>query len=62
MFTTYVIIKQKQFVLDIDAYFQGALDKEDVTKSFETAHSKIQELFESSITEKTRELMKPVKP
>lgn len=54
------LIKRKQFVLDIDAYVHGALTKDDIVNSLETAHEKIQELFESSITDATRKLMKPV--
>lgn len=52
-------IKRRQFVLDIDSYFTGALTQEDVARCVGTAHEKIQELFEESITEKTRALMKP---
>lgn len=54
------LIKRKQFVLDIDAYVQGALTQQDVEESIEVAHEKIQELFESSITDRTRDLMQPV--
>lgn len=52
-------IKRRQFVLDIDSYFTGALTQEDVARSVDVAHEKIQALFEESITDKTRELMKP---
>jgi len=56
------LIKRKQFVLDIDAYVQGALTRQDVTGSIELAHQKIQDLFEASITETTRQLMQPAAP
>lgn len=52
-------IKRKQFVLDIDSFFTGALTKEDVIRCVNTAHEKIQALFEESISEKTRSLMEP---
>ena len=55
------LIKRKQFILDIDAYVQGALTKEDVLESTYTAHEKIQELFESSIHDSTRQLMKLIR-
>lgn len=52
-------IKRKQFVLDIDSFFSGALTQADVTHCIEDAHEKIQVLFEESITDKTRALMGP---
>ena len=52
-------IKRKQFVLDIDSFFIGALTKEEVTRCVNTAHDKIQALFEESISGKTRSLMGP---
>ncbi|MEW6312957.1 MAG: TIGR04255 family protein [Pseudomonadota bacterium] len=52
-------IKRRQFVLDIDSYFTGALTQEDVARCVNAAHEKIQALFEESITDKTRALMKP---
>lgn len=53
-------IRRRQFVLDIDSYFTGALTQEDVAHCVDNAHEKIQALFEESITENTRSLMKPV--
>lgn len=53
-------IKRREFVLDIDSSFTGALTQEDVLRCISTAHEKIQALFEESITGKTRALMKPV--
>lgn len=54
-------IKRRQFVLDIDSFFIGALTKDDVTRCVNAAHEKIQVLFEESVTEKTRSLMEPAK-
>lgn len=56
------LIKRKQFILDIDAYVQGALTKKDVEDSLVFAHTKIQELFESSISDVTRKKMQLVTP
>ncbi|CAG1005987.1 hypothetical protein MTYP_03313 [Methylophilaceae bacterium] len=53
-------IKRKQFVLDIDSFFSGALTQDEVAHCVEAAHEKIQALFEESITERTRALMVPV--
>lgn len=55
------VIRRKQFVLDIDSYFYGAFDLTDVLECINNSHEKIQEIFEKSITDKTRSLMKPVK-
>ncbi|KPK51728.1 MAG: hypothetical protein AMS22_10420 [Thiotrichales bacterium SG8_50] len=52
-------IKRKQFVLDLDSFFVGALSQEDVSRYIEAAHERIQALFEESITDKTRALMDP---
>lgn len=54
------LIKRKQFVLDIDSYFTGALSEEDIHGCVDKAHDRIQQLFEESITDKTRALMEPV--
>jgi uncharacterized protein (TIGR04255 family) len=51
-------IKKKQFVLDIDAYSHGAFDFGDILNCVNDAHEKIQDIFERSITNKTRQLMK----
>jgi len=55
------IVKRKQFVIDIDSYFNGAFEQQEVMDNIEIAHEKAQELFEISITDETRKLMKPVK-
>jgi len=52
-------IRKKQFVLDIDAYSHGAFELHDIIQFIDDAHAKIQEIFEKSITEQTRELMVP---
>lgn len=52
-------IKRKQFVLDIDSSFTGALAQDDISRCVDSAHEKIQELFEESVTSRTRTLMEP---
>jgi len=53
------VIKRKQFVLDLDAWAIGSFDLSDIQPIVERCHGYIQELFESSITDKTRRRMKP---
>lgn len=53
------VVKRKQFVLDLDSYFNGAFEHHEVRECIETSHEKIQEIFEKSITDETRTLMKP---
>ena len=50
-------IKQKRFILDMDAYNEGILDISEVTRLIDDFHSNIQELFEYSITDKLREIL-----
>jgi uncharacterized protein (TIGR04255 family) len=50
-------IKKKHFVLDFDAYFQGLQTPQDVQSNLDKYHTKIQELFEASITDKMREVL-----
>ncbi|BCV48515.1 TIGR04255 family protein [Shewanella algae] len=52
------VIKKKQFILDLDSYFTGAFDEKDIYFCINQCHHKIQELFEKSITDKTRNLMR----
>ena len=52
-------VRKKQFVLDIDAYSHGAFEYGDISDFVAQAHEKIQSLFETSITDKTRDLMRP---
>jgi uncharacterized protein (TIGR04255 family) len=47
--------------LDLDAYSAGAFDLGDVNAVINNAHAIIQEAFETSITDKTRKLMKQKK-
>ena len=49
------LIKQKAFVLDMDAYHTGVQNKSDIEDSMPKFHNKIQEFFEFSITENFRE-------
>lgn len=50
-------IKRKMFVLDLDAYYRGPLDHQDIAPNLAAFHARIQELFEVSITDSLRELM-----
>jgi uncharacterized protein (TIGR04255 family) len=52
------VIKRKEFVLDIDSYFNGAFELPETLDNLNKAHEKIQEIFEKSITKKTRNLMR----
>lgn len=49
------IIKQKVFILDMDAYHTGIQKKEEIISSLPVFHAKIQEFFEDSIKEGLRE-------
>jgi uncharacterized protein (TIGR04255 family) len=51
-------IKRKSFILDLDAYYVGLLDRQEIVSNVDRAHEHIQELFERSITAKLREKMK----
>ncbi len=53
------VIRKKQFVIDVDAYSHGAFEHADISQFIEDGHSKIQEIFEKTITDKTRGLMEP---
>lgn len=53
------VVKRKHFVLDLDSYFNGAIEQNEIYECTERAHDKIQDLFEKSITDKTRSLMVP---
>ena len=50
-------IKQKAFVLDIDTYYQGLYDREEVSGSLDKFHEKSQTLFELSITDQFRRIL-----
>jgi uncharacterized protein (TIGR04255 family) len=51
------VIKQKSFILDLDAYYRGIQDAEDIEGTLDKFHDCIQEFFESSITDKLRGIM-----
>ena len=51
------IVKKKEFVLDLDSYIFGLHGFNDAIECVNNCHSKIQELFEDSITDATRSLM-----
>jgi uncharacterized protein (TIGR04255 family) len=51
------IIKRPVFVLDLDAYVQMAHDLAESLQYMEEAHTRIQDLFERSITQQLRERM-----
>jgi len=50
-------IRKKVFVLDLDAYYQGLQNENEVSANLQNFHGKIQELFEHSITDNLREIM-----
>ena len=52
-------VKQKQFVIDLDAYSFGAYTHDQINELIHKSHGLIQDFFEKSITAKTRNLMKP---
>lgn len=51
------IIHRRHFILDYDAYYQGMFDPSEISEFLVDFHSKIQDLFEDSITDKLREVM-----
>lgn len=52
------VIRKKQFVIDINAYSHGVLELVDIKSFLSDGHNKIQDIFEKSITDATRNLMK----
>jgi uncharacterized protein (TIGR04255 family) len=53
------VVKRKQFILDFDSYYDGYIDNILETKEFlEKAHEKIVVLFENSIKEDLRSMMR----
>ena len=50
-------IKKKIFILDMDVYFNGILNKSDILDHFPKFHSSIQDLFEDSITDAYRRIL-----
>jgi uncharacterized protein (TIGR04255 family) len=51
-------IKKKTFVLDLDAYYEGLQDTDEIMNNLDKFHGRIQSLFELSITEKLRSIMR----
>ena len=54
-------IRQKLFILDYDAYFQGLISCDEVKDHIDLAHESIENLYEKSITQNLRELMEEEK-
>lgn len=52
------VVRKKEFVIDIDAYSHGTFEFSDIKKFIGDAHGKIQDIFEKSITNETRKIMK----
>jgi uncharacterized protein (TIGR04255 family) len=50
-------IIRRRFILDYDAYYEGLIEPSEIPQYLNKFHSKIQELFEDSITDKLREVM-----
>lgn len=50
-------VKEKIYILDFDAFYEGLIYKDDVKNNFSNAHSRIEKLFENVITDKLREKM-----
>lgn len=50
-------IRQKSFILDMDAYFDGILDAQEVGHMLKRFHAEIESTFEASITDKLRKMM-----
>jgi len=50
-------IKQKVFVMDFDAYYDGVQEYEEILKNLNKFHSEIQDMFEMSITDNLRKIM-----
>jgi len=51
------VIKQKSFILDMDAYYRGDLEYNIIGDDLDKFHDCIQEIFEMSITDKMRDLL-----
>ncbi len=50
-------IRRPYYVLDIDAYYQGLIEIQNISRFLENAHSTVQELFEQSIKDELRRIM-----
>lgn len=53
-------IKKKLYILDFDASIEGVMEKEFIQAEFDIAHTRIENLFEKSITQGLRNLMEEV--
>jgi uncharacterized protein (TIGR04255 family) len=51
-------IRRRLFILDYDAYFNGLLEPREISSSLDVYHDAIQALFEQSITDQLREVMR----
>ena len=51
------VVRKKSFILDLDAYYQGSIDQNNVGKSLDKYHDRIQEIFEMSITSRMRDIL-----
>lgn len=51
-------IKKPLFVLDLDGYVQGLQDYPEIASNIDRAHERVQELFEHSITDELRRIMR----
>ena len=51
------LIRSKEFILDYDAFYEGSQDKESIIENLERFHSKIEDMFEKSITDELRKVM-----
>jgi len=52
------VIKSPIFVLDLDGYVQGSQDFSEIGINIDLAHTRIQKLFEESVTEELRRVMR----
>jgi uncharacterized protein (TIGR04255 family) len=50
-------IKKRNFVLDLDAYYMGPQNYEDIELSLDKYHDQIQDFFERSITDELRRVL-----
>lgn len=51
-------VKKKEFVIDIDCYNNGIFEYNDIINIIDNSHNRVQDFFEKTITNKTRELIK----
>lgn len=51
------LIRSKEFILDFDAFYEGAQDKEGIMVNLDRFHDEIEKFFEQCITDKLREVM-----